>query len=93
MQAQTVFFIIFRKLIECIFPADIVCSNPCLGRLPRIKISFFLLPIFAVELISTPNIIIFLSVPPLGSGKIPFQSNPSYIQNTYTNQCHQLWSN
>ena len=53
-----------------------VCSNPCVGPLPKIKISFFLLSIFVDELISTPKIITFQ--PNLGSRKEKLQclSNP-----------------
>ena len=35
-------------------------SNPCVGPLPRIKVSFFLLSIFVEGLISTLKIITFL---------------------------------
>ena len=34
-------------------------SKPCVGPLPRIKISFFLLSTCADEFISTPNIITY----------------------------------
>ena len=37
-------------------------SNPCVGPLPRIKMSFFLLSIFVDELISAPKIITFLPI-------------------------------
>ena len=47
------------KLIESIFSAVNVHSNPFVVPLPRIKISFFLLSIFVDELISTPTIITF----------------------------------
>ena len=47
-------------LIEYIFSALSVCSNPCVDPLLRIKMSFFLLSIFDDELISTPKIITFL---------------------------------
>ena len=61
-----------------------VCSNPCVGPLPRIKISYFLLSIFADEQrLSTPKIITFLSVPPPGCQKNPCLSNvipyPEYL--------------
>ena len=70
-------FLLFSvKLFKYIFSADSVCSNPCVGPLPRIKISFFLLSIFAHELISTPNITKFLPVPPLGCEKNQCLSNP-----------------
>ena len=41
MQAQTIFLLFSVKLIEYIFSALSVCSNPCAGPLPRNKISFF----------------------------------------------------
>ena len=75
MRAQTEFVIIFSKIIEHIFFADSVCSNPCVGPLPRIKIYSFLLSIFLNELISTPNIFTFLPVSPLGYSKKPWLSN------------------
>ena len=59
MQAQTKFCLTLLKLIEYIFSAVSVCSNPCLGPLPRIKIPFVLLSIFVDELLSTPKIITF----------------------------------
>ena len=64
------------KLFEYIFSADIVCSNPYVGPLPRIKISYFLLLIFIYEHISTPKITTFLPVPPLGCEENPCLSNP-----------------
>ena len=66
MQTQTEFFVMLRKInrIHCFCSS--VCSNPCVGPLPKIKISFFLLSIYVDELISTQRIIIFLPVPPLG---------------------------
>ena len=69
-------FLLFSvKLIGYIFSALSVCSDRCVRPLPRIKISFFLLSIFVDELISTPNIITFLPVPPLGYEKNPCLSN------------------
>ena len=53
-----------------------LCSNPCVGPFPRIKISFFLLSIFVDELISTPKIIRFL-LTPLPNEKRPCLSNPN----------------
>ena len=50
-------------------------SNPCVGPLPRIKISFFLFLIFVEELISTPKMITFLPIS-LPTGKDVFLSNP-----------------
>ena len=65
------------------FSAISLCSNLCVGPLPRIKISLFILPIFVDELISTPKIITFLSVLELGCVKNPCLSNsiryPEYI--------------
>ena len=76
MQAQTEYFILFSKSNEYIFSADSVCSSPCVGPSPRIKISFFLLSIFVDELISAPKTITFLPVPPLWCEKNPYLSNP-----------------
>ena len=60
-----------------------VCSNPCVGPLPSIKISFFLFSIVVDEPISAPKIITFLPVPPLGCEKNPLISNqiayPEYL--------------
>ena len=50
--------------------------NACVGPLPRIKVSFFLLSNFVDELISTPKIITFLPVLPEGCEKHPSLSNP-----------------
>ena len=75
------------KLMEYNFSAANVCSNPCVGLLPRIKMSFFLLSINEDELISTPEIITFF---PISSPieKNAFLSNPIHTQNIYTYQ-HQ----
>ena len=53
------------KLIEYIFYGLSVYSNPCIGPLPEIKIFFFLLSIFADEIMSSMKIITVLpnSVP------------------------------
>ena len=66
------------KFIACSFSAvSVVSSKPCVGPLPRIRISFYLLPIYADELISAPNIITFLLNPlPLDNEKLPCTSNP-----------------
>ena len=64
MQAQRKFLFCFVKLIKYIFSVYSACLNPCVGPLPKIKISFFLLSIFVNEVISTPQIFKFLSVPP-----------------------------
>ena len=42
---------------------NVVSSNICIGPLPRIRISFFLLSACADELISTPKIMTFLPDP------------------------------
>ena len=77
MQAQTKFFVFFSvKLIEDIFSALSLCSNPCAGPFLRIKISFFLLSIFVGEPTSTPEIITFLPNPAPGKEKLPCLSNP-----------------
>ena len=77
MQTQAIFFVFFSvKLIEYIFSALSVCSKPCVGPFPRIKIYFFLLSIFVDELISTPKIIIFLPNLVPGNEKLPCVSNP-----------------
>ena len=56
MQTQTKFCIFLVRLIEYIFSALSMIPNPCVGRIPRIKIYFFLLSIFLDELILTPKI-------------------------------------
>ena len=77
MQTQTKFFAFFSvKLIEYIFYALSVCSKPCVGPLPKIKICFFLLSVVVDELISTPKILTFLLVPTEGCEKNHFLSNP-----------------
>ena len=53
-----------------------MCSNPYVGPLPEIKISFFLLSIFIDEFISTPKIIMFLPNPVQGDENLPCLSNP-----------------
>ena len=50
------FFFVTVKLIEYIFSAIRVLSNPCVGPLPRISMSYFLLSICVEELISAPKI-------------------------------------
>ena len=60
MQAQAEFLLFSVKLIEFNFSALSVCSNPCVGPFPKIRISFFLLSVFIYELVSTPKIITFL---------------------------------
>ena len=66
---------ILVKLIEYIFSALSICSNPFVGPFPRIKMSFFQLSIFVAELISTAKIITFLPVSLL-IGKDDCLSNP-----------------
>ena len=75
MQNQTKFLFRYCK-IEYIFSAVNVCSNPCVGPFPRIRMSFFLLSMCAEELISTPKIITFRPNPLLGNEKLDFLSNP-----------------
>ena len=75
MQARTDFFVLCVKLIEFNFSALSVCSNPCVGPFPRIKISFLLLSILVDELISTLKIT-FLPNPIPGDEKLPYLSNP-----------------
>ena len=66
----------FAKLIKYIFSAVSECSNPCVGPLPKIKISFFLLSICTKALISTPKVITFLPNPISRNEKFPCLSNP-----------------
>ena len=63
------------KLIKYIFSALIVCSNLCVGPLPKIKISFFLLSTFIDKLMFTPKIVTFLPNPVPGDEKISCPSN------------------
>ena len=64
------------KLIENIFSAVKVCSNPCVGPFPRTNIPFFLLSIWGEELISNPIINTFWPNPPPGNEKLDLLSNP-----------------
>ena len=76
MQAQTIFFVFYSvKLIEYNFYALSVCSNPCVGPFPRIKISFFLLSVIVNELMSTPKTVTFQPAL-LPNEKLPCLSNP-----------------
>ena len=75
MQTQKQLCIFFGKLIEYTFTALNLCSYPCVGPLPRIKMSFFLLQIFVDELMSTPKIIKFFRFLQKGT-KNTFLSNP-----------------
>ena len=71
------------KLIQYIFSALSVFSNPCVGPIPRIEMPFFLLSIFVDELISTPKIITFLPLS-LPTEKDVFLSNPiPYLEYPY----------
>ena len=62
--------------MEYIFSAVSICSNPCVGHFPRTNMSFFLLSIWAEELISTPKINTFWPNPPPGNEKLDLLSNP-----------------
>ena len=54
-----------------------VSSNPCVGLLRRIKLSFLTLSTWADEFISATNIIMFLlNLLPSDNEKIPLTSNP-----------------
>ena len=70
------FFFVAVKLIECIFSAVKVCSYPCVGPIPKTNMSFFLLPIWAEKIISTPKINTFWPNSPLGNEKSSLLSNP-----------------
>ena len=48
----------------------------CVGTLPRIKLSFFLLLIWTDDLFSTTKIATFLSQSKSGNEKIEWESNP-----------------
>ena len=61
------FFLITTKLMEYIFSAVKVCSNPCVGPIPKTNKSFFL---------STPKINTFWPNSPPGNEKLPLLSNP-----------------
>ena len=50
------FFFVTVKLIEYIFSAVKVCSNPCVGPIPNTNMSFFSLSLCAEKLIFTPKI-------------------------------------
>ena len=51
-----IFHLVLEKLIGCIAsPVNVVSSNHCVGRLPSIKISLFLLSICTDEVISVPK--------------------------------------
>ena len=74
----------YAKFLPSHSTVSVVLSNPCVGPSPRINIYFFLLTTCMEELISTPKIITFLPIPPLGNEKVPFLSNPmSYTEYLY----------
>ena len=52
-----------------------VLPNPCVGSLPTIKISFFLLSTNTAKLISAPNITTLLPNPKFGNAKVLRPSN------------------
>ena len=64
------------KLVEYNFSALSVCSNSYVRPFPRIKIPFFMLSVFADELISTRNIITPLPNPVPGNEKFQCLPNP-----------------
>ena len=76
MQLKQKFLLCFAKLMEYVFSALSVCSKPCVGPLPKIKMSFFLLSIFVDEVMSIPKIATFLPNPVPGNQKLPCLSNP-----------------
>ena len=53
----------------------VVLSNPCVGRLQRTKILFFLLSVCTYELLSTPKIRTFLPQSKFGKEKRERESN------------------
>ena len=67
----TVHLTVTIKLIEYIFPAVGVCSNPCVGL-----ICLFLLSLCAEKLKSTQKINTFRPHSPPGNEKLPLLSNP-----------------
>ena len=76
MIKQNVLFDI-EKLIEYWDSAvNVVSSNPCVGPIPRIKISFPLLSTCTDELKSTPKIMTFLPPLPSGNENPERESNP-----------------
>ena len=70
MQTKQNFLLYSVKLTEYVYSALSVCSNPCVGPLPKIKISFFLLSSCTEELKSTGKIITFLPNPIPGNEKL-----------------------
>ena len=64
------------KLIEYCVSAVNLWFNPCIGSLPRIKISLLSLLIYTDELIWTPKIITFLPTLPPGKEWYPRVTNP-----------------
>ena len=66
------------------FSAVTVCSNPCVGPYPWTNMSFFLLSIWAEELVSAPKINIFWPNQPLGNKKLIFYQTQFHNHNTHT---------
>ena len=62
--------------MQYIYSAVNVCSSPCVGPFPITNMYFFLLSIWADELISTPKINKFWPNPPPGNEKADRLSNP-----------------
>ena len=58
------------------FSAVKVCSNPCVGPLPRTNMTFFLLSMWVEELISALKTNTFWPNPLPGNEKLDFLSNP-----------------
>ena len=76
MQIQTLFFDLEKFIEYSVSAVILVSSYPCLGPLPRTKISFFLLSICSDELLSAQKIITFLPQSKFGSEKSERESNP-----------------
>ena len=62
--------------MEYVFLHSVYVLILVLGLYPKSKYLFFLLSVFAEELISTPKIITFLPNPIPGDEKLPYLSNP-----------------
>ena len=77
MQAQTrnILFDLEKEIRHLVSAVKVISSNPCVGPIPRIKISF-LLSIYADKLTSTPNIMTFLTTLPSGNENSGRESNP-----------------
>ena len=70
------FLFVTVKLIEYIFSAVKVLTNPCVGPLPSTNISFFLLSIWIEVLISAPKTNTFWPNSPPVNEKRDLLSNP-----------------